>query len=195
MQIKKDDIKEKIRESAKEIFFNVPYKDASMRDVASKSDMTVGNIYRYYENKELLFDDILKDTYDGVVKLIKVTDFARAFIKKRSTTNQKTLYKNSKFKTYLLEAIIKIVAKHCVELYILLNNSDGSKYEDTKTRILNLITVTIVKTIEGMTEDRADTYSYLIITTFSYLLKKHKHNPEILKQEIKIFFEKLFETF
>ena len=59
------------------------YKDASMRDVASKSNMTVGNIYRYYENKEVLFEDILKSTHDGVVKLIKITDLVKMFIKKK----------------------------------------------------------------------------------------------------------------
>ncbi|MBP3581478.1 MAG: TetR/AcrR family transcriptional regulator, partial [Clostridia bacterium] len=68
MQTKKVDIKEKIKESAKDIFFSVAYKDASMRDVAAKSGMTVGNIYRYYENKEVLFDDILADTYSSVIK-------------------------------------------------------------------------------------------------------------------------------
>ena len=82
MQTKKGDIKSKIRDNAKEIFFSVAYKDASMRDVAAKSGMTVGNIYRYYENKEVLFDDILGDTYSGVIKLIKVTDLAKIFIRK-----------------------------------------------------------------------------------------------------------------
>ena len=195
MQTKKGDIKEKIKESAKEIFFTVAYKDASMRDVAAKSGMTVGNIYRYYENKEVLFDEILKDTYSGVVKLVKITDIAKIFIRKRTVSDENAVVKSSKFKTFLLETIIKIVANHSAELYILLTNSEGSKYEDTKQKITSLIKETITKRIAEMTDDRADTYAYLTINTFSYLLKKYKDDDEKLKQEIKYFFEKLFQTF
>lgn len=195
MQTKKGDIKEKIKESAKEIFFTVAYKDASMRDVAAKSGMTVGNIYRYYENKEVLFDEILKDTYSGVIKLVKITDIAKIFIRKRTVSDENAVVKSSKFKTFLLETIIKIVANHSAELYILLTNSEGSKYEDTKQKITSLIKETITKRIAEMTDDRADTYAYLTINTFSYLLKKYKDDDEKLKQEIKYFFEKLFQTF
>ncbi len=195
MQTKKVDIKEKIRESAKEIFFSVNYKDASMRDVASKSGMTVGNIYRYYENKELLFDDILSDTYHTIIKLIKVTEVAKIFVKKKNINNENAIVKNSKFKSFFLDIIIKIVSKHSTELYILLANSEGSKYEDTKQKITIMIKETIIKRIADITEDRADTYAYLTITTFLYLLKKYKTNEEKLKEEIKFFFEKLFQSF
>lgn len=195
MQTKKVDIKEKIKESAKDIFFSVAYKDASMRDVAAKSGMTVGNIYRYYENKEVLFDDILADTYSSVIKLIKVTDIAKIFIKKRTVSDENAIIKTSKFRMFILDTIIKIVANHSTELYILIANSEGSKYENTKQKIAELIKSTITKRLADVTEDRADTYAYLIITTFSYLLKKYKSNEENLKQEIKYFFEKLFQTF
>ena len=195
MQIKKGDNKEKIKESAKEIFFAVPYKDASMRDVAAKSNMTVGNIYRYYENKEVLFDDILKSTHDGVVKLIKVSDLVKIFIKKKTTTDESVVIKSSRFKTFLMNTILKIVTNHSVELYILLTNCEGSKYEGTKRKIAEMIKETIIKRVDGMTEDRADTYAYLTITTFSYLLKKYKNKDEQLASEIGFFFEKLFQSF
>lgn len=195
MQVKKGDNKERIKESAKEIFFAVPYKDASMRDVAAKSNMTVGNIYRYYENKEVLFDDILKNTHDGVVKLIKITDLVKIFIKKKTTADESMVVKSSRFRTFLLNTIIKIVTSHSIELYILLNNSDGSKYEGTKDKIASMIKETIIKRVDGMTEDRADTYAYLTIITFSYLLKKYKGEDEQLTKEIGYFFEKLFQSF
>lgn len=194
MQIKKDDTKSKIKESAKEIFFTTSYAGASMRDVASKCNMTVGNIYRYYENKEVLFDDIIKPTYDGIVKLIKVTDFIKPFIKGKSIDSEKAVYKSSKFKNYLLDQISKLVANHVVELYILINNSEGSKYEGTAERISKLIKETISKMVIGISEDLTDTYSFIVISTISYLLKKYVNSQEKLQETVKYFFEKLFST-
>ncbi len=194
MQIKKDDTKSKIKESAKEIFFTTSYAGASMRDVASKCNMTVGNIYRYYENKEVLFDDIIKPTYDGIVKLIKVTDFIKPFIKGKSIDSEKAVYKSSKFKNYLLDQISKLVANHAVELYILINNSEGSKYEGTAERISKLIKETISKMVIGISEDLTDTYSFIVISTISYLLKKYVNSQEKLQETVKYFFEKLFST-
>ena len=190
MQIKKDDTKSKIRESAKEIFFTTSYAGASMRDVASKCNMTVGNIYRYYENKEVLFDDIIKPTYDGVVKLIKITDLMKPFIK----GSENKLYKNSKFKNYIISSIATIVSCHAVELYILLNNSEGSKYENTTDRIYKLMHETISKMVIGIPDERTDVYAFVAITTVSYLLKKYVKDPEKLQEEVKFFFEKLFAS-
>lgn len=194
MQVKKEDIKEKIKASARELFFLVPYKDASMRDLAIKSNTTVGNIYRYYENKEILYDDILKETYDCVVKLIKVTDLVKVFMKKRTVTDEKKLYKSTKFKDFLLDSIIKIIAKNSVELYILINNSDGSKYENTKDRISDLIKATVLKMVDGVSEATATTYSFVIISTISYLLKLYKNDNATLCEQVKLFFIKIFES-
>lgn len=194
MQIKKDDIKKKIKESAKGVFFTTTYSGASMRDVANKCGMTVGNIYRYYENKEILFDDIIKDTYDGVMKLVKVTELIKPFIKGKPADSDKTLYKSSKFKNYIINQVSKIVAEHAVELFILLNNSDGSKYENTKERINHLICETISKMVINIPEDRAENYAHVVISTVSYLLKKYIGDTEKLKEEIKFFLEKLFAS-
>lgn len=194
MQIKKDDTKSKIRESAKEIFFTTSYAGASMRDVASKCNMTVGNIYRYYENKEVLFDDIIKPTYDGVVKLIKITDLMKPFIKGKPVDSENKLYKNSKFKNYIISSIAKIVSCHAVELYILLNNSEGSKYENMTDRIYKLMHETISKMVIGIPDERIDVYAFVAITTVSYLLKKYVKDPEKLQEEVKFFFEKLFAS-
>jgi len=88
MQIKKGNVKQKIKKSAKELFFVMPYKDVSMRDVAQKSGMTVGNIYRYYENKEILFDDIVKSCFDEVMTITNLKQSLQTnYSKLKSATN------------------------------------------------------------------------------------------------------------
>lgn len=194
MQRKKSDVKLKIKESAKELFFETKYVDVSMRDVAEKSEMTVGNIYRYYENKEILFDEIVKQCYDKTIKLIKISDFIQKFIKPKSKVNEKTLYKNTKFKKHLISTITNLLIENSVELYILLNNSEGSKYENMNELITKMINDTMLKRMD-IDSDNAEIYSFMIISTLSYILKKYIGNREALVQKIDVFFNKLFVSF
>ena len=193
MRIRKNDVKLKIRESAKALFFENSYGEVSMRDVADKSDMTVGNIYRYYENKEVLFDDIVKDCYDKVYKLIKVSDLVQVFTKSKVGVKEKGVYKNTKFKKFLLENIIKLIVDNSAELYILINNSESSKYEGFADQITASIKQTIIKMV-GIDNENAEIYSYLTITTLSYILEKYVGDREKLTKKMEEFFSKLFVT-
>ena len=47
MQYLKEDIQEKILHIAEEVFSEKGYKDASMREIASRTGITVSNIYHY----------------------------------------------------------------------------------------------------------------------------------------------------
>ncbi len=59
MQIKKEEMREKIIQAATDEFFKKGYENASMRVIAQKSYTTVGNIYHYFENKDVLLEAIL----------------------------------------------------------------------------------------------------------------------------------------
>lgn len=195
MQIKKGNVKQKIKNSAKELFFNMPYKDVSMRDVAQKSDMTVGNIYRYYENKEILFDDIVKKCYDEVMTITKINNFAKSFTQKNVVINKKKVYKSSRFRNFLLDLIAKSVSNNAVELYILINSSEGSKYEKINEQLLVVIKESMMDVVENLDEHRANIYSKTALTTILFILKEYIHNKETLKKEISSFLENFFKIF
>lgn len=52
---------EKLRKIGKEEFLDKGYKDASLREIAKKAGFTLGAFYGYYDSKESLFDDIVKE--------------------------------------------------------------------------------------------------------------------------------------
>ena len=52
MQYLKEDIQEKILHIAEEVFSEKGYKDASMREIASRTGITVSNIYHYFTNQQ-----------------------------------------------------------------------------------------------------------------------------------------------
>ena len=61
-QILKEELRKAIIESAKQEFLNNGYENASMRNIAKKANMTVGNLYRYFESKDDIHKQIVSNT-------------------------------------------------------------------------------------------------------------------------------------
>jgi AcrR family transcriptional regulator len=59
MQIQKTDIRKVILEVSRKEFLEHGFKDASMRTIAKKSGVSLGNIYNYFKNKNEIFTQIL----------------------------------------------------------------------------------------------------------------------------------------
>ena len=59
-QVLKEDIRENILKAALQEFFDKGYKSAAMRNIAKQAKIPTGLIYSYYENKESLFDAVLR---------------------------------------------------------------------------------------------------------------------------------------
>jgi len=70
MQYLKEDIRDKIIDAALEEFVLKDYSGASMRSIAENADITVGNIYRYFKNKEDLLEESLKPMLDVLERFI-----------------------------------------------------------------------------------------------------------------------------
>lgn len=70
-QVLKEEVKNAIFESAKNQFIKSDYEACSMRKIASGAGVTVGNLYRYFDNKESLYreliDDVVKEI-DGIIR-------------------------------------------------------------------------------------------------------------------------------
>lgn len=71
MQIKKDEVRLKILETATNEFLKKGYENTSMRVIAQKSHTTLGNIYHYYSNKEKLLDTILIPTIENIEAMLE----------------------------------------------------------------------------------------------------------------------------
>lgn len=69
-QILKPELKEAIIQSARNEFYNHGFEGASMRNIAKAAHMTVGNLYRYFENKEDLADALLSSTIEKIDRII-----------------------------------------------------------------------------------------------------------------------------
>lgn len=68
VQVLKDKARQSIRESALKIFKESGYQKASMRTIAEGAGMSVGNLYRYYKNKDALFGELVQPMIQFFIK-------------------------------------------------------------------------------------------------------------------------------
>lgn len=124
MQIQKTDIRKVILEVSRKEFLEHGFKDASMRTIAKKSGVSLGNIYNYFKNKDEIFTQILSVPVSLLNKVNNNFDDKYFFdIENIENGNIKQL----KF-TYS----IKFICNYRDELKLLLFKAHGSSLEDFK---------------------------------------------------------------
>lgn len=127
MQILKEEVKNKIRGAAILEFREKGYEKASMRSIAEAAEISVGNVYRYFKNKETLFDYIVAPVYE-MLTMHPQLPMNFQFIEFNFLENQEVLTR-----------LILARKTYRDELNILLSKSKGSKYEDAKLKLIEFI--------------------------------------------------------
>lgn len=75
MQYLKKEIRERILAAAVEEFKEQGYADASIRNIANNAEISLGNVYRYYTNKEALYFAVINPFMESVKQFVD-NDFA-----------------------------------------------------------------------------------------------------------------------
>ena len=196
MQVLKEEVKEKIEKAAIYEFEKNGYQKTSMRSIASSAKLTVGNLYRYFKNKDDLFSVIIQPAFQEIYQFID--EFAR--FKKSALFKKKQ--KDNFIKTFE-ESLIRIYIQHRAELVILLNGSKGSQMENARGQIISLIAGRIKKeAFPRMKKKRMksedDFLAQVLATSFiegiSLVLNKYKDKEktkELFTQFTHIYFRNL----
>lgn len=71
MQVLKDEIRAAIIMSATNEFYEKGFEKASMRRIAKNANLSVGNLYHYFDHKEALFEAVVKPVYQRIVQHIQ----------------------------------------------------------------------------------------------------------------------------
>ena len=126
-QILKDDVRERIINAAKEEFLEYGYKDASMRRIAFKSHMTVGNLYRYFKNKEDINVQIVSETLNLIENSIKSKTINTISFETRVFNITPDTEKLALMLDELADDLVDIYEGHKQEFNILMMHSDLNK--------------------------------------------------------------------
>lgn len=170
----KDEFRENIKKSALESFYKIGYEKTSMRLIADKSGMTVGNLYRYFPNKEGLFKILMDPVRDEIL----------TFMNSEHNGDYRIFYNGVPER--LTNFLIDIFKKYEREIYILINNSENSPYYGMKRDIIDLLIEHILKECPGYTDSfMAETISksYIdgIVTIFNRFRDDDKRDSYINK--------------
>lgn len=140
MQYLKDNVKQKIIKSALSEFEKNGYQKASMRDIAAKADIVSGNIYRYFENKETLFDNTVGAAYELIKKLENhvQNEFAEKAINLAGSGNLKFV------KETVSQTLVEF-SGYGAEMLILFEKSEGTRYAGCKEDIKRALSRTLKK--------------------------------------------------
>ena len=87
MQYLKDTVREKIYAAAIEEFKTFGYQEASIRNIANNAGISLGNIYRYYQNKESLYIAVVQPLMESVKEFVDTKFFVDGSSLKEVATN------------------------------------------------------------------------------------------------------------
>jgi AcrR family transcriptional regulator len=135
MQYLKDEVRNNIEDEALKEFRQLGYKGASIRSIAKSSNTSVGNIYKYFQSKEELYEKLIGSVYDKLINYIKQFD------KVEHDDKAEYIFYG------LMEKIMEIFNENSTEIAILFNKSEGSKYEDCKKNFVDFVTRIVTKTM------------------------------------------------
>jgi AcrR family transcriptional regulator len=130
VQVLKDEVRKNILEAAKKLFYEKGYSSASIRDIANNSGITVGNVYRYFENKEKVLEGVVYPVYKKIMDYIELSE---SYIK---AGENKTF---EDFRNEINNYIIQISEDFRLELLILFKGTQGTKFEKTRRELVSLI--------------------------------------------------------
>ena len=147
MQYQKDELKNAIMEEAEKEFSQNGFKAASLRQIAKSAGTTIGNLYHYFESKEALFDALVRGEYEGFQNLIGKHS--------NLVTPEEALQKASvKEWREILKALIGYLAPTFTKrFYILLNCSEGTRYEGTKEYFIQFAKDHFLEHMDEMNSD------------------------------------------
>jgi AcrR family transcriptional regulator len=178
MQYLKDEVRNKIVKEALKEFRQFGYKGTSIRSIAKNSNTSVGNIYKYFDSKEDLYENIIGTVYHRII------DYINQFDKVELNDKAELIFYK------LMEKIMEIFNESSTEIAILLNKSDGSKYENCKNTFIDFVTRIVTEkmkyelSVEGKgLKDNFVIYliSYSLVESIAIILEKRSDVVEVRK--------------
>jgi AcrR family transcriptional regulator len=166
-QTLKTEIKDRINNAAFQVFFRKDYRSAKMSEIANEASISVGNIYRYYKNKENLFYRIIPPEQVSNIKKMLTKRIQAAYgINDLKKLDQEAQYWK------IFEEQLKFILEHRQMIVILLCNSRGTIYENFKDELINLMKTLTRKYLKsiGASEKRTPETDFTMDLIYNHLI-------------------------
>ncbi|HQC54879.1 MAG TPA: TetR/AcrR family transcriptional regulator [Clostridia bacterium] len=138
MQYQKEEIRKKILKAATATFGKYGYANARMMQISKQSHQPIGNMYRYFPSKEILFDAVVtpaREQCDSLVDGLRAEVNAKLQSKPYDTYSVPLVEIGGR----VAEVLEELFGKFSIQIKILLEKSLGSKHESYEQELINKI--------------------------------------------------------
>ena len=179
-QYKKDEVKDKIDAAALSVFARKGYLSAKVSDISAEAGVSVGNIYRYYANKEDIFYSLIPEDFPAEFQAVISHKIASA----QSSRDSRAI-------ADMADAFIGFMAGYREKITILFSGSQGTRYasigSDFAAILLSLVRKLYPEKYAAyITRYGDDSVLALIyenlIRMYGYLLRSTQGDKELIHQ-------------
>lgn len=194
MQYLKEEIRNRILDAALAEFKEKGFLDASMRSIAKNAGVALGNLYRYFKNKEQLFNTLMEPAYNSIMGCPDEQQ-------KECCTDHIAHLET------IADDIMRHLGKYKDHLLILLEKSQGTKFENSKQELVyfaeNKLKEDFLPALNDIGVNIEDEYIfYLLASTLveGFLIAIKKYDDEaktryLIRQLIYIYFYDILNRF
>ena len=166
MQVKKNDIQNRILLVAKSEFVEKSFQQSSMRSIAKKVGVTPSNIYNYFKNKDEIFITIL-------APLLNKIEYAKEkfveFESKHDENHEETFAEHIK----AAKKVGKFINENREDLKLLAFNSIGSILENYDNDLIDWVTEAMKKSFSSKVNHSIDEFvAHITISVWVNAIKE-----------------------
>lgn len=194
-QILKEESRKAIIEAAKEEFLEKGYEDASMRDIAKKAHMTVGNLYRYYDSKEDIIQHIVGGTFKDIDIILKTVSADNISMEARVFNIKADVNELHKLLNTLSDKLVDVYMANKQEFNILM--MDSVLNEEITDWFSNAIRTLINQhfEIEGHSVEKEVLSRSYAVSIFSGMREIFKNNNNLDADELNLLFKTYLNSY
>ena len=133
-QYKKESVKEVIDGAALAVFAQKGYKGTKISDISAYGGISVGNIYRYYKNKEEIFNSVMPEAFMEEVRGLLLKKIEAANEEKSSTLPQ-----GAEDFWLTNREVLEFLLQNRLRLLIMLGNNEGTCYDGAKEELVEFL--------------------------------------------------------
>ena len=126
-QVKKEQVSRRISSAARKEFLRKGFNDASLRNIASASGVSLSNLYSYHENKDSLFCSVVSEVKQDF-------DFIADFFNNYRPDGSD--FDSLQTEVERARGIAPYIRQRRIELQLILNKSMGSSLEDFSEQVV-----------------------------------------------------------
>lgn len=180
MQYKKDELRAVILDEAEKEFLSKGYNSASLRQIAKGAGTTIGNIYNYFESKEMLFHELVKGEYDAFIYLIN--NHSNMEIPPDEIRIGDINWMRGVLNIYL-QKLLPVFSKRFL---IMVDMSRGTRYENTKDEFIDFMMQHFSEHMEGSGQNVSTEFPRLIAAQILYGIMYiiRNYDDETIKQQL-----------